>query len=445
MKRSMILFAAAFMIAAQTAPAQGPWNCGPWNSAAVTATLSGETLTVSGTGPMHNYNTSRPWRDVQDLITNIVIEDGVTHIGNRAFEDCINITSVTIPNSVTSIRGEAFHSCSNLASIIIPNSVDTIGSFAFYGNRFTSVTVPASVTSIGMGAFDGRSLTAIEVAQDNADYSSEDGVLFNKDKTTLIQYPLGKQGPYIIPDYVTYIGRQAFYQCTGLTSVTIPDGITFIDSGVFQECTGLTSVTIPGSVSSIGSTAFSGCTNLASITSLNPVPPSITFSNTFNGVNKTTAVLYVPQGSTEAYSEANNWKDFNNISAVSILSPNRVIPSSPVFDTQNPDMPFVNLTSGVFTAGPNPAAKSLGNVNFFWQGKGIENSTLYIYDASGSLVRKINITDKSTSKSGRREIGNWDLKDNSGRTVSEGTYLVKGTVKNRDGKKEKISLVLGVR
>ncbi|MCL2690222.1 MAG: hypothetical protein FWE57_10320 [Chitinispirillia bacterium] len=97
-----------------------------------------------------------------------------------------------------------------------------------------------------------------------------------------------------------------------------------------------------------------------------------------------------------------------------------------------------NLADGVILNTPR-------EVNFFWQGKSIENGTLYIYSASGNLVRKINISDKSTGKSDRREVGSWDLKDSRGRTVSEGTYVVKSTIKGKDGKKEKISLVFGVR
>jgi len=127
----------------------------------------------------------------------------------------------------------------------------------------------------------------------------------------------------------------------------------------------------------------------------------------------------------------------------SILSPNRLIPASKP-EAEAAAAP-VNVLTSEFTAGPNPAAKSLSNVNFFWQGKSIENTKLYIYDASGNLVRKINISDKSTGKSERREIGKWNLKDGKGRAVSAGTYLVKGVIKSRGGELERVSLVLGVR
>ncbi len=101
----------------------------------------------------------------------------------------------------------------------------------------TSVTIPNSVTSIGNDAFYYcGGLTTIDVAVDNLNYSSGNGVLFNKDKTTLIQYPGGKQGEYIIPNSVTQIGSAAFGYCTSLTSVTIPNSVTSIGDGAFEGC-----------------------------------------------------------------------------------------------------------------------------------------------------------------------------------------------------------------
>ncbi len=197
----------------------------------------------------------------------------VTSIGEWAFSYCDGLTSVTIPNSVTSIGKSAFWAC-GLTSVVIPNSVTSIGERAFYHcSGLTSVTIPNSVTSIGYGAFaycDG--LTSIDVASDNSNYCSVDGVLFNKDKTTLIQYPGGKQGAYTIPNSVTSIGNDAFYYCTGLTSVTIPNSVTSIGDSAFDHCTGLTSITIPNSVTSIGYGAFLYCTGLTSVT----IPNSVT-------------------------------------------------------------------------------------------------------------------------------------------------------------------------
>jgi hypothetical protein len=106
-----------------------------------------------------------------------------------------------------------------------------------------------------------------------------------------------------------------------------------------------------------------------------------------------------------------------------------------------------------FVVGPNPVSKSIGSVGIFYQGKPISSGTLAIYDATGNVVRKIKITDvgalratpSSDAAESRRQIGTWDLRDTKGRLVSEGTYLVRGTVKTVDGRREKVSAVVGVR
>jgi hypothetical protein len=120
------------------------------------------------------------------------------------------------------------------------------------------------VTEIGWGAFsDCTGLTSIDASTDNPSYSSADGVLFNKNKTALIQYPRGKQGTYVIPNSVTEIRKEAFKGCIGLTSVTIPESVKKIESGTFENCTNLTSVHI---LDDWGTTyddsAFKGCTKL---------------------------------------------------------------------------------------------------------------------------------------------------------------------------------------
>ncbi len=317
----------------------------------LTWTLSGGTLTISGTGAMTSYThdsysdqSNTPWSSYRESITSVIISDGVTSIGNCAFYYCRSLTSVTIPNSVTSIGNEAFWYCSSLTSVTIPNSVTSIGYSAFencssltsinipnsvtsirdYAFRrcssLTSITIPNSVTSIGFSAFSGCSnltsitipnsvtrildsafsgcsnltsitipnsvirigdspfpgcdgLTSINVDAANSAYCDINGVLFSKDKTTLIQYPAGKTATsYTIPNSVTSIGIWAFSGCTGLTSITIPNSVTSIGEGAFSGCSSLTSINIPNSVTSIGEGAFSYCNSLTSIT----IPNSVT-------------------------------------------------------------------------------------------------------------------------------------------------------------------------
>ncbi len=206
-------------------------------------------------------------------VKNIIIQDSVTSIGEDAFWGCSGLTSITIGDSVTSIGEDAFSNCTGLTSITIPNSVTSIGECAFSScTGLTSITIGDSVTSIGEDAFyDCTGLTNINVDADNPNYCSENGVLYNKAKTTLIRYPGGKTGSFTIPNSVTSIGNSAFDGCTGLTSVTIPDSVTSIGDYAFPGCTGLTSITIPNSVTSIGECAFSECTGLKSITIGNSV------------------------------------------------------------------------------------------------------------------------------------------------------------------------------
>jgi hypothetical protein len=151
----------------------------------------------------------------------------------------------------------------------IPNTtnglpVTAIASKAFYGCwSMTSVAVPGTITSIGDQAFAGCSgLAAITVITNNPAYSSVDGVLFDKSQSTLVQCPAGKRGAYTIPDTVGSIGDSAFYNCYGLTSVTIGNGVGSIGDSAFYNCYGLTRVTIPNSVTNVAESAFSACTAL---------------------------------------------------------------------------------------------------------------------------------------------------------------------------------------
>ena len=201
-------------------------------------------------------------------LTSLTLPVGVTSIGDRAFYGCTGLTSVTLPDGVTSIGDRAFYGCSSLTSVTIGTGVTSIGACAFQGCfNLTSVTIPASVTSIGSYAFsDCIGLTGITVDPLNSHFGSADGVLSNKNTTTLIQCPGGKAGSYTVPSSFTTIGSSAFSACTGLTSVTIPSSVTSIGDYAFNSCIRLTSMTLPVGVTSIGSGAFYGCSSLTSVT-----------------------------------------------------------------------------------------------------------------------------------------------------------------------------------
>lgn len=228
-------------------------------------------LTINGEGDMENYNynnyKNNPFYKKSNIKT-VIIKNGVTSIGSYAFEDCTSLTSVTIPNSVTSIGDWAFDGCTSLTSVTIPNSVTSIGSSAFrYCTSLANITIPDSVINILGNVFIYcDSLTSIEVSDNNKNYSSVDGVLFNKDKSELITYPAGKtDSEYAIPNDVTGIGGSAFYGCSRLTSVTIGNSVTSISDYAFSDCTSLASITIPNSVNSIGGWAFCYCESLTDV------------------------------------------------------------------------------------------------------------------------------------------------------------------------------------
>lgn len=234
-------------------------------------------------------------------LTRIAIPANIIEIGTAAFSQCFNLTNVTISSGVRNIDNEAFDRCSSLTGITIPNSVNRIGDWAFSGCvRLNLIMIPNSITNIGYGAFAGcAGLTNIDVeTPGNRFYKSVDGVLF-KDRGSLLLYPPGRAGPYIISDGVTSIDRSAFSKSL-VTRITIPNSVTYIGNGAFSDCpkleridVGLTNInyssvdgilhdrnahtlvqcpgrrsgalSIQNSVTNIGNDSFFGCSALTSI------------------------------------------------------------------------------------------------------------------------------------------------------------------------------------
>jgi len=299
-------------------------------------------------------------------LNTVVISNGVTAIGKEAFLACTSLKSVTIPGSVATIGEKAFLCCYGLTSVNISNGVTTIGEEAFYAcTSLKSVTIPSSVATISPRAFT-TSMSydcddpVITVAKDNAHYSSEDGILFNKNKTVLIRYPNKRDSVYTIPSGVTAIGDDAFRGCGNLTSVIIHDKVKSIGAKAFAGCNRLTSVAIPGSVTRIGDRAFSSCDNLktvmieegvsvigyaafedcekltsitipksvtliktaafvrckklTSVTILNRIPPEIVYG-TFDGF-PAKACLYVPKCAVGDYRSAEEWDEFKCVKPI---------------------------------------------------------------------------------------------------------------------------------
>lgn len=196
-------------------------------------------------------------------VTSLTLPNSVTSIGDWTFQECMAMTNVTIPNSVTTIGSYAFERCTSLSSVAIPNSVTTIGANAFDDcTSLTSVALPSSITNLGSSVFRFcAGLSAITVDASNPTYSSLDGVLFNKTRTSLIECPGAKAGSYTIPNSVTSIADDAFDSCARLTSVTIPNRVARVGDYTFYYCTGLTSVYFKGNAPSLGGFVFDGDNN----------------------------------------------------------------------------------------------------------------------------------------------------------------------------------------
>ncbi len=251
-------------------------------------------------------------------LTDVTLPANLTAIGEGSFSNCESLATITIPDSVTSIGKEAFSDCTLLTDITFPSSLESIGESAFSKTGLKNVVLPEGLTSIGQNAFQSCSslesiflpstvgeievplfqhcenLNVIEVAEDNPYYVSVDGVIFTKDMTTLIQYPSARTDTtYVIPDTVTAIGQEAFYNCDNLVDVTLssnlqtigdsafvscdnlhavtfPDGLTTIEPYAFYYCMNLDTAVLPASVKSVGVYAFCACGSNFDITILNP-------------------------------------------------------------------------------------------------------------------------------------------------------------------------------
>lgn len=221
-------------------------------------------LTISGTGYMKDYDSASktPWYEVRDEIKTVTVGSGATDVGAYAFSGCSSLTGVTLPDSLTAIRRHAF-SESSLKEVSIPENVTLIGEHAFWNTSMYNITVPKKVSSIGAGAFSKGLMQAIFVDEENQYYTSENGVLYNKDKTLLHTYlkftssgtKYGSKNVAYIPDTVTEIGDEAFYDFRG-EEIHMGSSVQTIGRDAFARCDNLETILLPASVSAISTLAF---------------------------------------------------------------------------------------------------------------------------------------------------------------------------------------------
>ncbi len=386
----------------------GSGSCG--GNVTWTLTSTG-TLTISGTGAMEDYfYGGAPWYESREEIRAIIIQQGVTSIGSFAFYSC-GMSSVTLPEGLTSIGENAFCGCSNLQSVTIPasvteiwggafntynlmelkvaegsksyasvdgvlfnadrtelicypcgktdtsytvpNTVKSIGDQAFINSNLKTLTIPASVISIASSALMTY-LSDISVAEENMNYSSVDGVLFNADKTELIRFPEGKEvSTYTIPSTVVSIAALSFYGCK-MTGLTIPDSTTRIGPQAFGYCYSLKSVTVPSSVTTIDYGAFGGCNALTSIKILNPKCVIDPTDDVALGTPGTTVISGYTGSTAETYAEQNGYT-FDSLGSIPTPEPTATPEPEPTA-TPEPEPTATPEPEPTATPEPEPTA-----------------------------------------------------------------------------------------
>ena len=351
MKKRIFSFVLAVLMIASLLPATAlaadivdSGTCGAEGDGSnLTWTLDSEgTLTISGTGAMkdYTYDDAAPWKNAEvktvvmdngvtsignfafffcGSLTDIVIPDSVTSIGDTAFTRCESLTGVTIPSSVTRIGNGVFNVCTSLTDITIPEGVTSIGDYTFHWcSNLTGVTIPEGVTSIGDSAFSGcPSLADITVPNGVTSIGSE-AFLGCKSLTSMVIpdsvvsigdhafYGCANLAQVSIPDGIASISDWLFYSCTSLKEISIPAGVTAIGEYAFFECTGLEKISIPDGVLSIGTGTFSDCTSLKEIT----IPAGVTSIGDFTFSNcASLKEIIIPDGVTSIGSFAFNGCD----------------------------------------------------------------------------------------------------------------------------------------
>ena len=201
-------------------------------------------------------------------VTQLIIQDSVKEIGDHAFCNCHSLKSIELPDSITRVGFQSFAYCDKLQEIEIPISIKEIDSLAFQGCKMLDcIAIPTNVSKIESSAFEGCSgLSKIVVSKSNLYYCSIDGVLFSKDGTTLLRYPIAKSGDsYTIPVGVKVIDKLAFEGCVNLRSITIPEGVIEIRSEAFRGCKNLEGVMIPESTQTLGSQIVNECDKITCV------------------------------------------------------------------------------------------------------------------------------------------------------------------------------------
>lgn len=285
-------------------------------------------LIIKGSGPMFDFDQfdRAPWYGFSRSLKSLVIEYGITHIGDNAFwgcftfeghltlplsiksigdnafDGCCYFTGLSMGPSIVSIGNHAFNSCSRLeGNLILPECLESIGDGAFNGcSKFTGdLVIPNSVKSIGDNAFCG----CLELTG---------GLYLGESLQSIGEHAfsaLNFTGNLYLPKNLKTIGRNAFDGCDGFVGeVVVPVAVSEIDDNTFRSCTGITGVVILGQINRIGNSAFNHCDALTKFVCYTITPPDATDYHVFD--NMPLKTVYVPAESVDLYKSALVWKNF---------------------------------------------------------------------------------------------------------------------------------------
>lgn len=254
-------------------------------------------------------------------LTSVSLPEGITKIGFCAFATCIHLVSVNIPQSVTSIGEGAFEYCYKLSSITLPPKVESIGNGAFSDcNGLTSITIPSSVRKIEKWAFNCGNLNSIIVESGNVFYDSRNNcnAIIQKSNNKLITGCKNTS----IPTNVELIGVAAFEDCEDMSIMTIPNSVRRIYERAFSGCPSLTSVVIGSGITRIDEKAFANSDKLVDIYCYAEKVPK-TATNAFNKSNPQNITLYVPKASVDAYKSVEPWSNFKDVKPIDVGDANK--------------------------------------------------------------------------------------------------------------------------
>ena len=282
--------------------------------------IVGDTLTISGKGAMEDYESGEaPWKGSSYDIKNVVVEEGITHIGAYSFEDMDNINNVKLPDTLLSIGDYSFYECDNLPAIDIPDSVTSIGDYAFRRcYSLEDIVLPDSLIYLGEWSLESTSITEIAIPSGISDI--KEGTFYSCSKLVSVSLPQGLKTignraflscesleSIDIPDSVTTIGETAFGYCYALKGITLSKALSCIGDNVFADCTSLVKVELPDSMTEMGDSAFYGCSNLEEIW----IPEGVNttdFGNYFFGCSEKLTIYGVEGSSIHTYAVNNGYK-----------------------------------------------------------------------------------------------------------------------------------------